>query len=478
MIPMLFRILFVLAFIFVLRSVITSFRKISRELDREKDADPDDEDMDDVPASRAQLEIEERWHEAAKQLSCSFDPGADPRGKDAAITGRFSGHVVTIRRFGRSYVRYFVAFRRPPAFQVCVVRDLDTIAERILNGRPVFPSKKFFSAQEPDFYCSAESEDAFRRFLEYRSNQSAVLNLVRLFPAGMFNYEGVSVRLRATVPDVAVISDMAAIANALEAPSGIPMPDLTVAAKKRPVPVPPVRDLPPGVRPAPEENAPKRYPPIQVGTARKTSRIQARQTDSGESRRTAVIRIAPETDRDRSAGVARGSIVRLSDRTPPAAKPVQPVAPQVPPAAKPVQPVVPQVQPASPQVPPVSSADPALTVESVCDVLFAKSFPGMEERAAFDAMKGRRVRWSGELAMVMPFSMDFVFGSQKGVKATLVVRNAAQGRNAVKAVAAFPPELRPALEAAKGKTVVFEGELLKFEPFAREVYLQDASLVS
>ena len=48
----------------------------------------------------------------------------------------------------------------------------------------------------------------------------------------------------------------------------------------------------------------------------------------------------------------------------------------------------------------------------------------------------------------------------------------------VKAVAAFPPELQGALEASKGKTVVFSGEILKFEPFAHELYLQNAALKS
>ena len=123
-----------------------------------------------------------------------------------------------------------------------------------------------------------------------------------------------------------------------------------------------------------------------------------------------------------------------------------------------------------------------LTVESVCSALFGKAFPGTEERAAFDAMKGRRVRWSGELQMSMPFSMDFVFGTTRGVKATIAVWKIQQSKFGVpvqiKAVAAFPPTLRETLASLKGKTIVFEGELLKFEPFAREIYLQDASLVS
>ncbi|MBR4717131.1 MAG: hypothetical protein IKP09_03645, partial [Lentisphaeria bacterium] len=171
--PFLFKIIAILIGIFIWKSVVASFRKANKAI---HDGSYDDED---VPVAKADLESQ--WREAAKQLACEYDPGASPDGKDASITGRFSGRAVTIRRFGRNYVRYFVAFRKAPGFNVCVVRDLESIAARILDGHPIFPSKMFFSSQEPDFFCSAESEDAFDRFLNTPSNRSAVLNLVRLF---------------------------------------------------------------------------------------------------------------------------------------------------------------------------------------------------------------------------------------------------------------------------------------------------------
>ena len=455
--PFLFKLVAILIGIFIWKAVVGSFRKAGKAMHD----DSDDGDGDGGSASAAHLDLEEQWRQAARQLACEFDPGKSPNGKDASITGRFSGHAITIKRFGRNYVRYFVSFRRPPAFQVCVVRDLESIAERILDGHPIFPSKMFFSSQEPDFYCSAESEEAFDRFLDTPSNRSAVLNLVRLFPAGMFNNEGVSVRLRAATPDVSVISRMAAIANALEAPSSIPMPDLETASKKTPLHMPEVRPFPPADEE--EEDTPKRFPPIQIGKspARKTSKI-AHPTggaDTSSSRRTTVIRISPEAKRSGQTDTLKADVVRSANSS----------APPV---------------PAEPEKTPVpvqnTAADENLTVDSVCAALFGKAFPGAEERAAFDAMKGKRVRWSGELQMSLPFSMDFVFGSRKGVKATILICKLAQGAVPVqiKAVAAFPPELRERLESAKGKPVVFEGELLKFEPFAREIYLQNASLES
>ena len=452
--PFLFKIIAILIGIFIWKTVVANFRKASRAMYD----DPSDGEEDSAPA--AKLDLEEQWRRAARQLACTYDPGKGPNGRDASITGRFSGHEIAIKRFGRNYVRYFVSFRRAPDFQVCVVRDMESIAARILDGHPVYPSKMFFPSSEPDFFCSAESEDAFDRFLNTPSNRSAVLNLIRTFPAGMFNSEGVSVRLRAATPDVSVISRMAAVANALETPSSDPMPDLEAAPKKTLLHVPPVQTLP-----APdaeeEEDAPKRFPPIQVGKspASKTSKIARPSLSGGEdfSRRTTVIRISPEAKRTGQPDKPKADVVRS--------------------AAEPPAPATQQKQPEPVRKPAVADG---MTAESVCAALFGKAFPGAEERAAFDAMKGRRVRWSGELQMSMPFSMDFVFGSRKGVKATLLICKLAQGSVPVriKAVAAFPPDLRDRLEALKGETVVFEGELLKFEPFAREIYLQDASLVS
>ena len=459
--PFLFKLVAILIGIFIWKAVIGSFRKASRAMHDDPYGDADEEKA----ASAAQTDLEKQWREAAQELACEFDPGKKPNGKDASITGRFSGHAITIKRFGRNYVRYFVAFRRLPGFQVCVVRDLESIAVRILDGHPVFPSKMFFPSQEPDFFCSAESEEAFDRFLNTPSNRSAVLNLVRTFPAGMFNHEGVSVRLRAATPDVSVISRMAAIANALEAPSSEPMPDLETASRRPPLRVPQVQPLPPAVD-ANGEDMPKRYPPIRVGKspASKTSKLtrQADAPDTSSSRRTAVIRISPEAKRTGQSDTLKTDVVRSSS---PSAPPASASAPS----------------PCPSEAGHFRSGGTAsLTVESVCATLFGKAFPGAEERAAFDAMKGRRVRWSGELLTSLPFSMDFVFGSRKGVKATILICKLAQGSVPVqiKAVAAFPPELRGQLESAKGKTLVFEGELLKFEPFAREIYLQDASLVS
>jgi len=461
--PFLFKLLGIVIGILIWKAVVGSFRKAKNAMD--EDDDDAAENEEDV-VSRAQLDQEEQWRQAAKQISCMFDPGKDPHGNDASITGRFSGHSVTVKRFGRNYVRYFVGFRCNTGIQVCVVRDLESIAERILDGQPIFPSKHFFPSNEPVFYCSAQSEDAFDRFLDVPSNRSAVLNLVHLFPSCMFNMGGVSVRLRASTPDISVLDTMIAIANALENPSQTPMPDLTSAPRKRFIPVPPVPDHPAGKFSGDAEETPKRFPPIQVNATTRTSRIR-RSADAGFSGKTTIVRITPESRRTQGIKAMKAAAAENPpEKTEPSAEaPVETVT-----ASRPGS--VPEA------IPPADS----LSVESVCAALFSKPFPGTEERAAFDAMKGRRVGWSGQLLTVLPFNMDFVFGSRKGVKGTFLIHRMVQSQFGspvpIKAVAAFPLELQSALESGRGKTVLFEGELLKFEPFAHELYLQNAALKS
>ena len=446
------------------------------------------------PLPQARQSFFDEWQSAANELGCTFNPGEDPRGREASISGHFCGREILIRRFGRNYVRYFVQIRRSPGIQVCVVRDLDTIAERILNGHPIFPSRMFFPSSEPSFFCSAESEDEFDRFLSVPSNRSAVLNLVRLFPACTFNPNGVSVRLRATSPVVSVIDNMTAIASALESPSDTPMPDLRQPQTNKNDRVSPSVAESDDFVPQPErEDTPKRYAPLKVDVDSDPARLRRMKNAPAPSDRTSVLHLhddpAEHSGSEKISASARTTVLRLDDVPAEAPAPKEKPAP---PAAA-VSPLFKAVEtprtvsspgkaPVAPETPSnAAEPDSALSVESVCAVLFAKPFPGAEERAAFEAMKGRRVRWRGELLSSMTFSMDFVFGSRKGVKATLAVWKMNQSKYGapvqIKAVAAFPPELRQELEAAKWQTLTFEGTLLKFEPYAHELYLQDATLV-
>ena len=440
--PFLFKIIGIIVGIIIWKTVVASFKKAKDAMDEDNDENADKPEVREKPVSLTQPDQEKQWRQAAKLISCTFDPGKDPHGNGAAITGRFSGHAITVKRFGRNYVRYFVGFRRILPTSVAVVRDQETIAERLLDGRPVYPSKMFFQSKEPMFYCSAESEEVFDQFLSVPSNRSAVLNLVHLFPSCIFSLEGLSVRLRASTPDITVVNQLIAIANVLENPSKTPMSDLTKASL----------DSTAGNIPLPSAT---------VST--KTTKIPLPKTNTPTSCRTTVIRISPEAKRTGGSDTLKASVVRNSPETPPTEEPLPP-----------------ETAPEQVQDSPTSAY--FLSVESVCAALFSKPFPGKEEHDAFEAMKGQRVSWSGVLQTVLPFSMDFVFGSDQGVKVSFLIHRIAQSQYgapvSIKAVAAFPPELQSELEAAKGKTVQFEGELLKFEPFSHELYLRDASLKS
>ncbi len=106
---------------------------------------------------------------------------------------------------------------------------------------------------------------------------------------------------------------------------------------------------------------------------------------------------------------------------------------------------------------------------------------GPKEKELFEKYKGRSVQWDGVLKTAYDFSTDFVFGSGGGVKATLEIFELTSGgsmlRTKIKAVVHFPKEDAALLKAASGKTVRFQGSLLKMEPFARELYLSDGKVI-
>ncbi len=119
--------------------------------------------------------------------------------------------------------------------------------------------------------------------------------------------------------------------------------------------------------------------------------------------------------------------------------------------------------------------------EQFLPMLWRSSSVGPEEKELFEKYKGRSVQWDGVLKTAYDYSTDFVFGSGGGVKATLEIFELTPGgsllRTKIKAVVSFPKEEAPLLKSASGKTVLFQGNLLKMEPFAREIYLTDGKVI-
>ena len=134
----------------------------------------------------------------------------------------------------------------------------------------------------------------------------------------------------------------------------------------------------------------------------------------------------------------------------------------------------------APQTQPVSDNN-LLRKEVLIPALFGSTFAGTKEKELFEKVKGREVLWSGTVKSEYEFGMDFVFGSQGGVKTTLELMDIQQGTYSmkvkIKAVVCFPKEDLQKLRALNGKEITFSGILLKFEGFAKEVYLTSGKLV-
>ncbi len=144
-----------------------------------------------------------------------------------------------------------------------------------------------------------------------------------------------------------------------------------------------------------------------------------------------------------------------------------------------------ETAPATVEDEPVTAEETALDVmpskEQFLPMLWRSSSVGPEEKELFEKYKGRSVQWDGVLKTAYDYSTDFVFGSGGGVKATLEIFEMTPGgsllRTKIKAVVSFPKEEAPLLKSASGKTVLFQGNLLKMEPFAREIYLTNGKVV-
>lgn len=162
----------------------------------------------------------------------------------------------------------------------------------------------------------------------------------------------------------------------------------------------------------------------------------------------------------------------------PAAVPVQQVSESIPePVAEPVSAPVAEAPAAAAGTD--SGAVPSK--EQMLGTVWSSSSVGPKEKAFFEKYKGKSVCWDGVLKTAYDYSTDFVFGSGGGVKATLEIFEMTPGgsllRTKIKAVVSFPKEDAPLLKTASGKTVLFEGNLLKLEPFAREIYLTNGKIV-
>ncbi len=121
----------------------------------------------------------------------------------------------------------------------------------------------------------------------------------------------------------------------------------------------------------------------------------------------------------------------------------------------------------------------AAGAEKLSAVLFAKSFPGAEEKGIIDGIKGLRVSWTGKLKSVQEYGMDFNFNGGAGCKAAIdlcEVVNSSGIRSVVKASVQLPKGSSEALKSKYGQELRFSGEILKIEAFAREFFIANGSL--
>jgi len=117
--------------------------------------------------------------------------------------------------------------------------------------------------------------------------------------------------------------------------------------------------------------------------------------------------------------------------------------------------------------------------EELAKALFSASLPGPAEKAAFESVKGKEVSWTGVLKSSNEYGVDFDFGGGEGTKAIFEIceiTGSFSMKTKVKAAVQLPKGMGAELKAKCGQTVSFSGTLLKFEAFAKEIYLTGGKL--
>lgn len=122
------------------------------------------------------------------------------------------------------------------------------------------------------------------------------------------------------------------------------------------------------------------------------------------------------------------------------------------------------------------AARSAVDLREFCESVFSPGALSFQASKAFDqSYKGQQATWTGTLQAIEPYNYDFVFGSGKGVKATLDVHKVdgnPTGDGIVRAVLQLPADAQE-LASRIGEQIEFSGKLTKVDGLMRKVFLAD-----
>jgi hypothetical protein len=143
-------------------------------------------------------------------------------------------------------------------------------------------------------------------------------------------------------------------------------------------------------------------------------------------------------------------------------------------------------------LPPVAAAPPEppagrdetheqpLDCAAACEEIFHGSHTTLDVSRVFEERyEGKTVSWKGLLKNVDEYSFDFVFGNKPGTKACVEIHevpSSIYGTNKIQALVQLEPGMRSSLQALVGKTVGFEGRLLRADGFMHHLYVADGKL--
>ncbi len=132
---------------------------------------------------------------------------------------------------------------------------------------------------------------------------------------------------------------------------------------------------------------------------------------------------------------------------------------------------------AEPEVsePDVAGAPDGITVDAVCDALFASDVSSFDAGRIFDErFRDRVVAWSGTVTRVEDYSIDFVFKGGAGTKVVVAIATVEATFGGEREVSAVVQRPADDPSPAVGDTWSFRGRLVKADGFMRNLYVATA----
>lgn len=450
---------------FVIIIVLIVFINIARALSKKQKGESASSPLDSLKESFGSAERNNNWMKAAGDLKLSYvrPSGMFSRPGIAGRLGKFDIFVDIISaEDGTPLTTYRVNFPKSLDLGLLAAKDDSVVIQTMFSGRKKL---KLFS-DIAKFAIAGDNEEEIKNFL-INLRRAAISEIMQLYPAVTITDQFMLVRVAGTEQSadrlVGTIQKLVAVADTFfsdhsATPAG-------VASLSNPTW---------------EQVQPKISVPFSTLDQKAHMQI-GKETEplNSQTYQSPVQDIEPVFESDDVPSLSGSKVSKFEPKFEP--KVMQKVTQKFEPASPIKKTTVGDPLPKDNNIPATSSLSVDLNnPQELASKLFSGGLQTAAEKDYFASIKGRAVTWEGTLKGVYEYRSDFVFGNQPGAKATLEVCEISGSysmKSKVKAIVSFPSNAIETLRGQNNKVFRFSAKIVKVENFAKEIYLNEGSLL-